>query len=56
MSAKFEIDLMEKDAYPGSKRFECMFNRSMDESERLGLNPFIEYETKFPMKNKIEIF
>lgn len=48
LSAKFERQLIEKDVHPGSKRFESMFNRSMDECEQLELNPFVAYEAKLP--------
>lgn len=48
VSAKFEKKSMEKDVRPGMKNFKHMFNWSMYECERLGLNPFIAYDVNLP--------
>lgn len=45
---RFEKELGREDLNQSGVRFNRLFSKMMDDFERLSLNPFMDYEDKFP--------
>lgn len=47
---RFEKEIGRKELNTSGVRYCRLFNKMMDECQRLGLNPFINYEAKLPVE------